>query len=60
MESSKNSENKESKNYSLPEKEKLYNELREAIAKVTGANQQKNNETTESELSAEKAPESEI
>ena len=60
MESSKNRDNKESKNYSLPEKEKLYNELREAIAKVTGANQQKKNESPESELSAEKAPNSEL
>lgn len=60
MESSRNKDNKESKNYSLPEKEKLYNELREAITKVTGANQPKENETTEAEPSAEKAPESEI
>lgn len=55
MESSKNS-----KNYNLPEKEKLYNELREAIAKATGANQQQKNETTECDPSAKKATESEI
>ena len=60
MESSKNCKNKESSNRNLPEKEKLFNELREAIAKVTGASQQKKIEKTEFEPSTEKVPESEI
>ena len=60
METPKNSENKETTNYDLLEKEKLNSELREAIAKVTGANKLKNKETTDSEPSDEKSPEPEV